>query len=269
MQRIVCEEAVTLLGDMGEGGVPLIVTDPPYGIGYHSNHYKGKNPHAPIAHDWNFQIGDFLRAAERVLVDGGAMYLFSRWDVYPLWYPHIEVSGLKLKTVIVWKKNNWSAGDLQGCFGNQYEQILFLVKGRHLLRGYRWPNVWEFDRIPAGDLLHPAQKPVALLQRAIESSSDEGDTVLDPFAGSGSTGVAARQAGRGFLCADVDPRMVRLMRERILGVQSSTANEEPRTPDADFAYPDPAEWGVHPEDLSHIKEYLAHNAAQLRDKGDG
>jgi site-specific DNA-methyltransferase (adenine-specific) len=253
-------DALGMLRGLDAASVPLIITDPPYGIGYHSNHYKDKNPHAPIANDWNFQISAFLAECSRVLKDGGALYMFCRWDVTPLWMPYIS-GDLKLKTVVVWVKDNWSAGDLTGSFGNQYEQMLFITKGRHKLRGKRWSNVWEFPRVPARKLLHPAQKPVDLLQRAILASSDEGDVVVDPFAGSGSTGEAAQLARREYLLGDVDAKMVALARKR-LGL--SVLDDEPvEAPEPVTAYhfepPDPSEWGVHPEDLAVIRDELKHN----------
>lgn len=139
---IIQSDAVAFLHSMREGSVKLLIADPPYGIGYHSNHYKGRNPHAPISQDWDFQIGEFLKVVGQVLSDSGAMYLFCRYDVTPRWLPFVASSGLKLKTVIVWVKDNWSAGDLEGSFGNKYEQLLFLTKGRHKIRGKRWSNVW-------------------------------------------------------------------------------------------------------------------------------
>ena len=187
------------------------------------------------------------------------MYLFSRWDVYPLWLPAITTSGLTLKTKIVWLKNNWSAGDLRGCFGNQYEEMLFIVKGRHKIRGRRWSNVWRFDRIPASKMLHPTQKPESLLQRAIEASSDSGDLVVDPFAGSGSTGVAARQAGRSFLLGDIDPKMINIARAR-LGFPL-LSDVERHTSQAKYLldYPNPVDWGIHPEQLHFIHNELRNN----------
>ena len=212
---ILHKDCLSLLRDLEAGSVPLIIADPPYGIGYHSNHYKDKNPHTPVANDWNFHIGDFLAACGEALTEDGALYLFCRWDVSPLWVPHIKPARLKLKTIIAWVKDNWSAGDLKGSYGNQYEQIIFASKGRHLLRGKRYPNVWPFPRVPSTKMLHPTQKPVALLRRIIESSSDEGDLVADPFSGSGSTGKACLRTNRKYLLGDIDPKMVNLSKRRL------------------------------------------------------
>lgn len=259
MNDIIVSDAIVLLKGLEPNSVPLIIADPPYGIAYHSNHYKGKNPHAPVANDWNFQIGGFVRECERALTDPGALYLFSRWDVYPLWLPAISTSNLTLKTKIVWVKNNWSAGDLKGSFGNQYEEILFIVKGRHKLRGKRWSNVWKFDRVPPTQMLCPTQKPVPLLRRAILASSDKDDLVVDPFAGSGSTGEAAKNAGRNFLMGDIDPKMVNIARKRLnlLLLEGPDA----ASPQGEYLFepPRPEDWGIHPEELHFIFNALTAN----------
>lgn len=253
-------DCLSILPTLEAGSVPLIVADPPYGIGYHSNHYKDKNPHAPVANDWNFSPGRFFRECERVLCDGGAMYLFCRWDVTPLWIPSLG-SGLKLKTIIAWVKDNWSAGDLEGNFGNQWEQILFITKGRHKRRGRRWSNVWEFPRVSAKKMVHPTQKPVPLLERAILASSDPGDLVIDPYAGSGSTGEACEKNGRRSMLIEVDPKMVAIAANR-LGLPCPF--DQPQSPVAPpvvspFELPDPADWGIHPEDIIAIRDDLAGN----------
>jgi len=253
-------EAVELMKQLPGNSIPLIIVDPPYGIGYHSNHYKDKNPHAPVANDWNFEIGTFLMQCARVLKDGGALYLFCRWDVSPLWIPYIQASGLKLKTIIAWVKDNWSAGDLDGCFGNQYEQILFITKGRHLLRGKRWPNVWNFPRVPAKQLLHPTQKPVQLIERAILASSDVHDAVLDCFMGSGTTGEACMHTERNYLLCDIDTRMVAIASKR-LGLPIPEGEQQViEIPSMSIPeVPCPEEWGIHPEDLLAIYDAIRGN----------
>jgi DNA modification methylase len=256
--EIIVSDAITLLKKLEDDSIPLIIGDPPYGIAYHSNYYKDKNPHAPVANDWNFQIGGFIQECERVLADKGALYLFSRWDVYPLWLPAISVSKLTLKTKIVWVKNNWSAGDLEGSFGNQYEEILFIVKGRHKLRGKRWPNVWKFDRVPSTQMLCPTQKPTSLLMRAIKSSSDRGDLVVDPFAGSGSTGEAAHKTKRNYILGDIDPKMVNIARNR-LGLPLLDLGDDMPQVEYLFEPPKPEDWGIHPEELRFIYDELASN----------
>ena len=247
--------ATSLLGGLDEASVQCVVADPPYGVTYLSNRYIGRNPHGPMAGDWNFQVGVFLSQVARVLRDGGALYLFTRWDVYPLWASSI-VPPLKLSNCIVWLKDNWSAGDLSGNYGNQYENLLFITKGRHTVRGYRFSNVWSFPRIPAKQLLVPAQKPVPLIRRAVEASSDAGDLVVDPFCGSGSTGVAALESGRNVILGDIDPRSIRISCSR-LGVDEpadchDAEADMPPCPILSVTPPSPLMWGIHPEDIVPI-----------------
>jgi len=251
--ELVQQEAVALL--RSREAAQVIISDPPYGIAYHSNRRVGKNPHAPVTNDWNVQIGPFLTEAGRVLAAGGVLYLFTRYDVYPLWAASIAPP-LTLKNVIVWVKDNHSAGDLDGDFGNKHEFLLMITKGRFKRRGHRWSNVWEFPRVTAKVMLHPTQKPVELVQRAIESSSDPGDLIIDPFCGSGTTGEAARNCGRRALLGDVDPAMIKITKRR-LGLRVEPDEPPPipmpvnECPIFGVVPPDPSLWGVHPEDLAH------------------
>lgn len=247
-------EATKLLNSIKPGTVQVIFADPPYGIAYHSNHYKERNPHAPVSQDWDFHIGSFFRAAESALAEGGALYVCCRWDVFPLWTLEIP-GGLKLVNTIVWVKDNWSAGDLKGNFGFQHEFIMMLVKGRHQLRGFRWPNVWTVPRVPSKKMLHPTEKPVALVQRAIASSSSEGDLIVDPFCGSGVTGEAA--PNRNVILGDIDPKMIQITCKRLgLPVPGGIEEESlppPTCPVFQCVPPDPSLWGVHPEDLAYFR----------------
>src|ERR1700759_4085961 len=82
---VLLSDGIDLLRSLDAGSVACIVTDPPYGIAYHSNHYKDRNPHDPIAQDWNFEIREYLAAVDRALRPGGALYMFTRFDVFPIW----------------------------------------------------------------------------------------------------------------------------------------------------------------------------------------
>lgn len=73
-----------------------------------------------------------------------------------------------------------------------------------MIRGKRWSDVWNFDRVSSGIAIHQNQKPVPLLERCIESFSDAGQFVFDPFAGSASTAIAALNTGRNFGGVELD-----------------------------------------------------------------
>lgn len=177
--------------------------------------------------------------------------MFTRFDVFPIWAKEIPPS-LAMKNSIVWKKDNWSSGDLTGNFGFQYEMIMFVVKGRHTIRGKRWPNVWDFPRVPAKKLRMPAEKPVGIFERSIEASSDPGDLIVDTFGGSGTAAEAAINTGRRFLVCDVDKKMIRIARKRV-GLPLYEDDLPPRAPPVcpifNVSPPDPSLWGLHPEDM--------------------
>lgn len=90
------------------------------------------------------------------------------------------------------------------------------VKGRPLIRGKRWSDVWQFPRIASQKMLHMNQKPVELLERMILSFSDENNLVFDPFMGSGSTGVACQQTNRNFIGCEIDPYYFEVASHRLV-----------------------------------------------------
>lgn len=148
-------------------------------------------------------------------------------------------------------------------FGNQYELMLFLTKGRHLLRGKRRSNIWQFPRVPAKQLLHPAQKPVPLLARAIGASSDYGNLVVDPYAGSGSTGEACKMTGRRFLLGDIDQRKVKTASLR-LGIPCNLEDEHvaPAHEPSRLEVPSLETYSIHPEQLAEVLHLMKENTEQ-------
>jgi DNA modification methylase len=105
------------------------------------------------------------------------------------------------KNMIVWKKNNWSMGDLSGSFAGQHELILFASKGKPKIIGKRDTDIWSFDREPPK--LHPTMKPVDLIIFAL--SKWQSGKVLDLFLGSGSTLIACEKTNRKCYGMELDP----------------------------------------------------------------
>lgn len=176
----------------------MVFTDPPYGYKYESNH---QDKHKMLEND--DKILDFLPCAFAVTKDNAAIYLCASHQTAHQWRPLID-QHFTHKNLIVWKKNNWSMGDLAGAFAGQHELIFFAHKGRVELRGDRSRDVWEFDRDPPKD--HPTQKPVDLVEFAISKTSDKGSAVLDLFGGSGTTLIAAEKTARNAFMMELDPK---------------------------------------------------------------
>ena len=191
--------------------VDAIITDPPYGINYSSN-WRAEGPTKKLANDCVADTTAIMDMGNSIK-EGGALYCATRFDVAGRWADAIREAGLILKTPIFWDKGNHTAGDLEGDFGAQVEIWLFAHKGRHKLRGRRYANLWRFARDTASE--HPTPKPVALMARMVEVSSNPGDMILDPFMGSGSTGVAAVNMGRRFIGIEIDERYFSIACRRI------------------------------------------------------
>jgi site-specific DNA-methyltransferase (adenine-specific) len=120
-------------------------------------------------------------------------------------------------------KNNWSMGDLTGAYAGQYESILFAQKGRRTLNEVdgkrRHTDILQFDRIPANKLRHSHEKPEDLIEFLIRKSSNEGEIVLDPFCGSGTTAVCARKLSRDFVTFELEPEFIEIANGRLDGVK--------------------------------------------------
>ncbi|PWK16047.1 DNA-methyltransferase [Tumebacillus permanentifrigoris] len=194
--------------------VDLALTDPPYGIDFYSN-ARRKSDLATTKGILNDGKGNlpFLEevAAElyRVLKPNTHLYWFTRWDKVEEHLPMLRRCGFSPKNAMIWVKGGGGMGDLTGAYAPDYEIILFLHKGRRPLNEVegkkRHSDVVRFTKIASNNLLHSHQKPTALLEFLIRKSSSDGDMVIDPFLGSGSTAIAARNTGRRFVGCELSP----------------------------------------------------------------
>lgn len=176
----------------------MVFCDAPYGYKYESNH---QHKYEMLQND--DKILDFIPAIWGAMKDNCHVYEFCGWQSLKQWLEYFENTSLDLKNVIIWKKNNWSMGDLKGAYAGQYEVILYLHKGRVELNGARDTDIWEFDRQPPK--MHPTMKPIELIAYALSKSTKKDDAVLDCFGGSGSTLIACEQSNRICYMMELDP----------------------------------------------------------------
>ena len=216
--KLYCDDCLNIMKQIDNESIDLIVTDPPYLIKYKTNHRKNKCHDfcSEILNDDNEQlIIDYIRECYRILKNNTAMYMFCNCDKVDFFKKELENAGFKIKNMIIWVKNNWTAGDLKAQFGKQYEIIFLVNKGRKYFNGKRITDVWMFDRISGKKQLHQNQKPVDLLKQCILKHSDENDIIFDGFMGSGSTGVACIETGRKFIGVELDKKYFEIAKERI------------------------------------------------------
>ena len=155
------------------------------------------------------------------------MYFFCSFDKVDFFKQCLENSGFNIKNMIVWVKNNWTAGDLENAYGKQYELCFYLNKGLRKINGKRITDVWDsktikgIKRVVGHEQIHHNQKPLELIKMMIEKSSDINDIVFDPFSGSGTTCVACKETNRRYLGIEIDKGYYKTSVDRLNGI---TAN---------------------------------------------
>jgi len=197
--RLMCGDSTSIdaVDKLMDGNkADCLFTDPPYGYSYESNH---QNKHSVLKND--DVMLDFSATAHSALFENAAVYVCGSFQTISKWIDYVSES-FNYKNLIVWKKNNWSMGDLKGAFAGQHELLIFAHKGKIELLGKRDPDIWTFDRVPPE--VHPTQKPVELVEYAL-SKVKSGKT-LDLFGGSGSTLMACEKTNRKSYLMELDPK---------------------------------------------------------------
>ncbi len=209
-----------ILPKMPDSCIDLILTDPPYLIDYQSNRRVKTEKFKKLKHDKPSDanrelIALFMKESYRLLRDNSHIYVFCSWHNIDVFKQLFETY-FTLKNVLIWEKNNHGSGDLKGAFAPKYEMILFGHKGRRTLNYTRRPDdILPFAKVPSSRLLHPTQKPVELIEFLIGLSSKEGDIVLDPFLGVGTTAKAAKNMNRNYIGIEIEEEMFNIARREL------------------------------------------------------
>ncbi len=194
MSRIVLGDCLAVLPTLPDRAVDFVLTDPPYLVNYRER--NGRR----IANDTNDAwLTPAFEQMHRVLRDDALCVSFYGWSRVDRFFSAWRAAGFRAVGHIVFAKRYPSTARF---LRYQHEQAYLLAKGQPALPAEPLPDVlpWTYS----GNRLHPTQKPVECLVPLIEAFCPLGGIVLDPFAGSGSTCVAARQTGRRFLGIELD-----------------------------------------------------------------
>ena len=127
----------------------------------------------------------------------------------------MKIAGFSVKSVIVWDRVVHGMGDLKSTFAPRYDTCIFAVKGSYAFPNGRPADVIQCQRINGADLRHPNEKPLDLMRRLIEATTKPNDLILDPFAGSGTTLVAALQSGRRYIGVELSPQHYETAQRRL------------------------------------------------------
>jgi site-specific DNA-methyltransferase (adenine-specific) len=205
------EDCMEMLSRTQSKSIDLILTDPPYGMDFQSNHRQQK--HQKIKGDDNLNwLPDWISEIRRVVKDDSHLYIWCSWHKIDVFKVEIE-KHFKIKNIIVWCKNGGGMGDLVGGYGGRYELCFFINNGKPL-NGKRDTDVID-KAYRTGNQYHPTQKPVNLMEYMIEKSTKQNDVVMDCFSGSGSTAIACHNTKRIFIGTELDDVFYQKSIERI------------------------------------------------------
>ena len=209
-------DALTLLPQVPDGSVDLIVTDPPFAIDFKAQRLnynrKGSNVLEGYQEIPEAEYGEFTKRwiaeAERVLSPTGSMYIFSGWNRLRDILEGIDDAGLTTVNHLIWK---YQFGVFtKKKYVTSHYHILFVVKDPKQYTFNKidhYPeDVWVINReYWKGRKKTPTKLPSELVKKILSYSSNPGDLVLDPFLGSGTVAIVSRQEGRHFLGFEVVP----------------------------------------------------------------
>lgn len=250
-----------LQNQIPDESIDLIFVDPPYNIGKNFNGLKDKWKNEDDYLSWCYQ---WIDLCIQKLKPSGSMYIMTSTQFMPYFDIFIRKK-MEILSRIVWSYDS-SGVQAKNYYGSMYEPILFCVKDknnytfnakdimveaktgskRKLIDYRKNPpqvyssekvpgNVWEFARVRYRmDEYenHPTQKPITLLDRIIKASSNEGDTILDPFSGTFTTGFVAKQLNRKSISIEIQEEYLKIGLRRLQirdEYKGETLTKEPRT----------------------------------------
>ena len=220
MYNLINGDCIKELQNISDESIDLIVTDPPYKVitGGKNNGRNSKRPVGILSNNNGYFNNtpapkQYMSELFRVLKNETHCYIFSNAICLSEMLIEAQLAGFKLHNILIWEKNNCTPSQwyMKNC-----EYVLFLRKGdaKYINNIGQSKTVHQFNNI-IGNKVHPTEKPVDLLKFYITNSSNVGDVVLDPFMGSGSTGVACIQTGRYFIGIELDEKYFNIAKERI------------------------------------------------------
>ena len=235
-------DALEFMQSIPEDSVDCIWTDPPYLLSNGGGSCSGGIRVDVDKGEWDRSSGldadhefnrSWLAGCHRILKPSGSIWVTGTVHIYPSIGMAMLQLGFRILNDIVWEKTNPPPNLGCRCFTHSTEVILWATRAglnspaRHTFHhgdmkdengGTQMRNLWRFPSAGREERLmgrHPTQKPVALIERCILASTDEDSLVVDPFMGSGSTGVAALGLRRRFMGCDLSEEYVRLSTRRL------------------------------------------------------
>jgi len=204
--------------EIPDKSVDLVLTDPPYGVNYEGGHFHSGDVNIvrkreKLANDTTNVYPELFKEAYRLLKDGsGGAYIFYADSFSHYVYPP---NPFKKYQMMIWGKSNARYASMMARYKHNFEPFLWLQKPPTKWRGKSTETSLWWMKANATNFFHPTEKPLGVIKRMLINSSDKEDIVLDPFMGSGTTGVACKELGRSFIGIEIDPKYFEIAKNRI------------------------------------------------------
>lgn len=230
--KLLLGDSHMLLKQLPDHSVDFILTDPPYNLAQHSTGNIPLPGRTAMNNDlapWDlveFKPEEWVDQFIRVLKPYGNLFIFTSYNQLGQWYSLLDKK-FDTTNFMVWHKTNPAPKVFKAGFLNSCELIYTCWN-----KGHKWNfisqaemhNFIESSICMKPERLqnpkHPTQKPVAILKKLITIASNEGDVVLDPFMGVGSTGIAALELGREFIGFEINPIYFKAAERRIKNMEA-------------------------------------------------
>ena len=260
LDRVLVGDCVQLMAGLGAESADMIFADPPYNLQLTGELLRPNNTRVDGVDDAWDRFADFaaydrftaewLAQARRVLKPNGTLWVIGSYHNIFRVGAKLQDMGFWILNDIVWRKTNPMPNFRGKRFTNAHETMIWAARGRDARYTFNYQQMkalnedlqmrsdWliplcggpERLREASGEKVHPTQKPEALVYRAVLAASKPGDTILDPFAGTGTTLAVAKRLGRRFIGIERDPRYAQWARERVVAVEPATKEATDATP---------------------------------------
>src|SRR3989344_1892100 len=248
--KIIMGDCLEVLKSISAESVDLVFADPPYGLAKKNGLGWKYSKHITLQEAWDIFSKDellefnikWVTECMRVLKHGGSMWVSGSFhNIYQLGFilQHLDA---KINNSIVWFKPNAQPNITCRMFTESTEHLIWASKNdngkkwtfnyetmKKMNNGKQMRNVWEIPLTSKKEKWagkNPTQKPMELLRRVILSCTNEGDTVLDPFVGSGTTLVVAKALGRNSIGIEKEKMYLHIIKKRLNPQQKTIEDTE-------------------------------------------
>ncbi len=226
------DDCLVVMDKLIEDGVKVdaIITDPPYNIARDNNFHTMKNKYGKPAHrkgidfgEWDkgFDLFSWIDKGVELLDKNGSMFIFNDWKNIGNIARYTENLGMDIKDCFRWEKLNPMPRNRDRRYITDFEMGVWLVKKKAKWVFNRLDEKYQRPKFVSGLVSgkektdHTTQKPVALMEHLVKIHSNENQLVLDPFMGSGTTGVACKNLNREFIGVELDKKYFEIAEKRL------------------------------------------------------